>query len=281
MNGEIPFYLMVAMVFTVYTRLVPIEVSVCRIMPKQDHSVEHSLNTKIAQLKRECQQLRAEREYMQVRVTDVCREIEALVQYYSATKPPKPLAESDTSGSPSPDTARRTSISLISLDQMREGSSDRQEFSRSSLSIDDATHKESEGAVRHEMGPPSCPPLIRSLQASPNARSYRRRVAVMDEVERLRASSYLKAESARDRSNSQQSLPDTISKDTQAKGFLVRTKSGDVRVSAKMSLSSSSPALATRDFSGHLLPPGSREGERKESLGGATAQMASKTCTDL
>ena len=247
-----------------------------RNVPKQALSLEHSLDARISLLRRECQHLRAEREYMQVRATEVCREIDALVQYYSTSKPLK--TEYETSDSPSPETARRTSISLISLDSLRETPSERQ-FSRSSLSIDDATLKVSGVQGVQEMGPPSCPPIVRSLQSSPNARSYRRRVAILDEAERIRFSSYVKADAARDRSNSQQSLPDTISKDTQARGLLVRAKSGDVRASTKMSLSSSSPALASRDFPGPLTQLGP---ERKEpSVGPATCQVASKTCTDL
>ena len=250
-------------------------------MPKQYNSWEYSLDTKLANIRRECQLLRAEREYMETRVTDVCREIDALVRHYADSKPQIPQAESDTSDSPSPDTARRNSVSLISLDCMREVSH-RQEFSRSSLSIDGATLKTAGDPGVHEICPPSCPPLIRSLQSSPNARTYRRRVAVLDEVDRVRSSSYLKVETARDRSNSQQSLPDTISKDIQARAFLVRAKSGEVRASAKMSLSSSSPSLVGKESPGHLLQVGVKETDKKDpSTGPVAAQLASKTCTDL
>ncbi|KAI6656341.1 hypothetical protein LOD99_1141 [Oopsacas minuta] len=248
-------------------------------MPKQTATPapctpkELDLDSKISVIRKECQQLKADREYMQVRVNDVCREIDALVSHFTPSKELKRL-ESDTSESPSPDPAKRNSLSLISLDGYTEPAQRQSSLSRSSLSIDDATLKSSLPGIQ-EMGPPSCPPLIRSLQSSPNARIHRKRVTPLDEVSRIRSTSYLKAESARNRSNSQQSLPDTISRDTQPRDLLIRAKSGDVRAATKMSLSSSSPTLTCKDSTGNFLQ---HPLDKKESV---MSQLASKTCTDL
>ena len=240
-------------------------------MKKQTPHPELNLDSQIAFLRKEVQQLKADREYMQVRVSDVCRDIDALVAHFVASKVSKQKSESDTSGSPSPDPERRSSISLSSLDQMSRVAQ-RHIFSKSSLSISDTVSLPG----TKETGPPSCPPFTSSQHFSPNARIHRKRVMPLDEVSRVRSTSYLKAETARNRSDSQQSLPDTISKDTQPRGILIRAKSGDIRAATKMSLSSSSPALTCKDPTGSsgLYP----EQDRRESI---LSQLSSKTCTDL
>ena len=240
-------------------------------MPKQIAHPELNLDSQIAFLRREVQQLKADREYMEVRVSDVCHEIDALVAHFVTLKVSKQKSESDTSGSPSPDPERRNSISLISLDAMSEVAQ-RHNFSKSSLSISDTVSLPG----TKEMGPPSCPPLIRSQYSSPTARIHWKRITPLDDASRVRSTSYLRADTARNRSDSQQSLPDTISKDTQARGLLIRAKSGDIRAATKMTLSSSSPALTCKDPTGNSGQY--QEGDRRDS---SLSQLSSKTCTDL
>ena len=240
-------------------------------MPKLTSHPELNLDPQIAFLRKEVQQLKADREYMEVRVSDVCREIDALVAHFVASKVSKQKSESDTSGSPSPDPERRNSISLSNLDQMTEVAQ-RHIFSKSSFTISDTLSLPG----TKEMGPPSCPPLFRSQHSSPNARINRKRVLPLDEVSRICSTSYLRAENARNRSDSQQSLPDTISKDTHQRGLLIRAKSGEIRAATKMSLSSSSPALTCKDPTGSSSPYPMTD--RKDSI---LSQLSSKTCTDL